>query len=216
MSDLHGEYYKYISMLELIKFDTTKDELYILGDIIDRGLYSMEIYKHILENKECIHLLKGNHELMFQEYIEQNLDYNYSDWKYNGGRYTKRNMYRQKVSFKEFYNFIKSLPIVEVVDNKYILAHASTIVLPNYSNMLSIEDFISGQEEEYCLWDRDNIGGPTYKDYIHIYGHTMTKNICGENRIVKINNNIYIDCGACARDGYLACLRLDDMQEFYV
>lgn len=36
MSDIHGEYEKYIKMLELINF-SDEDELYILGDIVDRG-----------------------------------------------------------------------------------------------------------------------------------------------------------------------------------
>ncbi len=36
MSDIHGEYDKYIKMLELINF-SDEDELYILGDIVDRG-----------------------------------------------------------------------------------------------------------------------------------------------------------------------------------
>ena len=36
MSDLHGEYEKFLRMLEVIGF-TDDDELYILGDVIDRG-----------------------------------------------------------------------------------------------------------------------------------------------------------------------------------
>ena len=36
MSDLHGQYNAFLKMLELINF-TDEDELYILGDIIDRG-----------------------------------------------------------------------------------------------------------------------------------------------------------------------------------
>ena len=36
MSDLHGEYQKYLQMLELIS-PGNEDVIYILGDIVDRG-----------------------------------------------------------------------------------------------------------------------------------------------------------------------------------
>ena len=214
MSDIHGMYDKYIEMLDKISFSKL-DELYILGDIIDRGKDSIKIYKHIIQNENII-LLKGNHELMFQEFYESKEDFNYSNWKYNGGSYTKKSLYKEGVTFNEFYNFIKNLSFIKVVDN-FILTHASTLIFEKrYIDMLSLEAFIEGQEEEFCLWDRSNIGGDTFKDYIHIYGHTPVQMINGTNNITKIDNNIYIDCGACFKDGRLACIRLDDLKEFYV
>ena len=42
MSDLHGEYDKYLAMLKKIKFSDA-DELYILGDVVDRGKKPVEI-----------------------------------------------------------------------------------------------------------------------------------------------------------------------------
>ena len=40
MSDIHGMYDKYIEMMDLIDLKET-DTLYILGDIIDRGVNFM-------------------------------------------------------------------------------------------------------------------------------------------------------------------------------
>ena len=42
MSDLHGCYDKFIKMLEIINFNE-QDELYILGDIFDRGSQPIKI-----------------------------------------------------------------------------------------------------------------------------------------------------------------------------
>lgn len=42
MSDLHGMYDKFISMLKQINFNSN-DHLYILGDVLDRGDKSLEI-----------------------------------------------------------------------------------------------------------------------------------------------------------------------------
>ncbi|EKC75427.1 Calcineurin-like phosphoesterase [human gut metagenome] len=53
-------------------------------------------------------------------------------------------------------------------------------------------------------------------DSIYIVsGHTPTKLISGKWEIYHSHNNIVIDCGA-AFGGRLACLRLEDMAEFYV
>lgn len=61
MSDIHGNKEKFFSMLKKIKFNS-KDELYILGDVIDRGDYGFEIYDYIMSKKN-IHMLLGNHEI---------------------------------------------------------------------------------------------------------------------------------------------------------
>jgi len=39
--------------------------------------------------------------------------------------------------------------------------------------------------------------------------------ISGEPEILKIKNNIFIDCGA-VYGGRLGCLCLDNMEEFYI
>ena len=54
-----------------------------------------------------------------------------------------------------------------------------------------------------------------FKDKIIITGHTPTLAINGKDKIYHNKNNIVIDCG-CTYGGRLACLRLDDMKEFYV
>ena len=48
MSDIHGRYDKYADMLELIHF-SEEDELYILGDVIDRGPDGIKILMDIME-----------------------------------------------------------------------------------------------------------------------------------------------------------------------
>ena len=50
MSDIHGNFDKYIEMLNLINF-TEEDELYILGDIFDRGSNPLDILEHIMKYK---------------------------------------------------------------------------------------------------------------------------------------------------------------------
>lgn len=214
MSDLHGMYDKFISMLEQINFNSN-DHLYILGDVLDRGDKSLEIIDYIRNHKN-ITLLKGNHELMFQEsWRDTNNRYL---WFYNGGDDTFYKLKNKKFEYEEsFYKYIKNLPYLEIIDN-FILVHAGLYLPNNYEN-LSIEQIIELQEEDICVWDKTILNTNKHiKGYTIIIGHTPTQNIKDYEKaeIYKQEGIIDIDCGACFDNGKLACLRLDDMKEFYI
>lgn len=97
MSDIHGMYDKYIEMMDLIDLKET-DTLYILGDIIDRGVNSMKILQDMMKRSNVFGIF-GNHELMMadcfniitQEITNEFLDsfdeeklMKLSDWMNNG------------------------------------------------------------------------------------------------------------------------------------
>ena len=136
----------------------------------------------------------------------------------NGGNTTHSQiMKRGYIQEELIYKYIKILPYIKVID-KFILVHAGVTFFKGY-NDVDLETFIKYQEEESCLWDRSNINeNLRYKDYTIICGHTPVQSITGQYEDVKIlhkEGTIYIDCG-CVFGGKLACLRLDDMKEFYV
>ena len=62
MSDIHGQYQKYLKMLNEIKFEN-RDKLYILGDVINRGECGIEILLDMMKRQNVIPLI-GNHEIM--------------------------------------------------------------------------------------------------------------------------------------------------------
>lgn len=68
MSDIHGCYDEFISMLKKTGFSET-DHLIIAGDLIDRGGQSYEMLKWIESCPPNVTLLFGNHEKMFIENI---------------------------------------------------------------------------------------------------------------------------------------------------
>ena len=63
ISDIHGQFDAFMKMLDKIEFGYD-DEMYILGDVIDRGPQSLECVKWIMEQDNILTLL-GNHELLF-------------------------------------------------------------------------------------------------------------------------------------------------------
>lgn len=62
MSDLHGAFDKYITMLEKIDFGAD-DELYVIGDVVDRGEQPMDILFDMM-NRANVYPLMGNHDLI--------------------------------------------------------------------------------------------------------------------------------------------------------
>lgn len=217
ISDLHGCYDEFMQMLELIEFNIA-DELYILGDVLDRGPKPLEIIDYITSNKN-IHLLKGNHELMMQEYYEDHKSFDI--WYHNGGQVTLNGILQKDIEYEPaLYNYIKSLPIIKVVD-KFILVHAG-LYLPKKYNDLSLEELLELQEEDINLWTRSYIySDKQFKDYKIICGHNTVQSIKRENKDPKIihrKGHIFIDCGCVFKkaNGKLSCLRLDDMRDFYI
>ena len=58
MSDIHGCFDEFMQMLDLIHFSST-DELYVLGDVIDRGPEPIKCLRYCMDAKN-VHLLLGN------------------------------------------------------------------------------------------------------------------------------------------------------------
>ena len=83
MSDIHGCYTEFIEMLQKINFGDD-DELYVLGDIFDRGPQPLKVLDYILDKKN-IQMIKGNHEKMFEDAI---INDDYMLWYVNGGYVT--------------------------------------------------------------------------------------------------------------------------------
>lgn len=216
MSDIHGCYEKFLQMLELINFNDN-DQLYILGDIFDRGYRPIDILDYIA-GKKNITLIKGNHEKMFEEYFVEG---DATLWYYNGGETTLTQINQRGYDYEyKLYSYVRKLPIIKVVD-KFILVHAGLYLPKNY-NDLELQQLLDLQEEDINIWTRDYIYSDVkYRDFTIVCGHNTVQSINGEYndpKIIHRKGHIFIDCGCCFEksNGKLACLRLDDMQEFYL
>ena len=66
MSDLHGRYDLYVKMLDRIGF-SDEDELFVLGDVVDRGPEPMKILMD-MSMRPNVYPILGNHDYM-AEYL---------------------------------------------------------------------------------------------------------------------------------------------------
>ena len=228
MSDLHGMYDEFIAMIEKIDFNIG-DELFILGDIVDRGDKAAEILNYIIDKSNIVPLI-GNHEMMAisilqrlnveitgenaQTHIDEKTISDIIDYQINGGTPTlesfKKLPPKKREILTEFMTDFLPYAAIDVGDKTFVLVHAG---LGNFNESKKLSEYTLPE-----LLDIRPDYGRKYFDDSSIYivsGHTPTQQISGKAEIYRSHNNIVIDCGAVF-GGKLACLRLDDMKEFYV
>ena len=68
MSDLHGNYDGFMSILKQIKF-SEEDELYVDGDIVDRGRDGIKILQYMMMQPN-IYPIIGNHEYALMQVLD--------------------------------------------------------------------------------------------------------------------------------------------------
>ena len=105
-SDIHGHFSLLESYLEKVQFDTTKDRLFCLGDLIDRGVESPLVIEYL--NKPWFYSILGNHEWMLIDAYENNTDHILQQWYRWGGEWAKD---LDKESLQSYYEAIVELPM---------------------------------------------------------------------------------------------------------
>lgn len=230
MSDLHGRYDKYLEMLEKIHFNKD-DELYIIGDICDRGFESAQLFLDIMK-RDNVHCIMGNHEYMLLQALPNSFGFlqkehgysatlDFDFWSACGGGMTCASLVEVGTDkILEIYNYILKFPfyrVINVDERKFLLVHAG---FNNYERTKLLENY-SPQDFIWYGLDYNAAYYPMLFDKI-IVGHTPTF-LLDFNRPVSIfrgkGNVIDIDCGAVFEEdngGRLGCLCFNTMEEFYV
>ena len=216
MSDLHGELDRYNAMLDLILF-SDDDTLYVLGDVIDRNAHGIEILRDVMRRTN-VHLILGNHEQMMLDSFWSPNEYDARRlWKQNGGGNTYRTMvYRTPTEERlRILRFVQELPDhveIEVNGHHFYLVHGYV-----------------GETHFDRIWCRPEPppAEPPLPGKTVVVGHTCTYYFnmlvdgYDENAPFEIfyaPGLIAIDCGCGNATDLrrLACLRLDDLKEFYI
>lgn len=223
-SDIHGEVDRYRKMLREISF-SLDNELYILGDVIDRFPYGVEILQDIM-SRPNVHLLLGNHEDMcMRAFCGEMPEIVRDEWIRNDGEKTYASLSALPADEQaKILAFIAGLPDhldVEVGCRKFHLVHA----FPSDDPMDRIWSRPTRTAPNPFSDKRTVIVGHTPVFYLN---GTASENFfrclrgeMGEDEHFKIAympGFIDIDCG-CGIDipnRRLACLRLNDMKEIYV
>lgn len=220
IGDLHGCFDILQSKLNEVDFDKTKDRLFSVGDIIDRGP----------DSEKCLELLYeswffatiGNHELMFLTYMGEYYSsiQSSSDFLRNGGNWISQ---VPRSLQEEYMNTIKKTMhgIIRVGDsNGFVVTH-SELVNENYLDVF--------------VWNRDiymKITEPVVKDddnrmYCGFYDNTKPIVYVGHNTLkekqifvsnAQVKNHLMLDLGAY-RNGNLSFVEhkqvINELKEIY-
>ena len=65
VGDIQGCFKEFKEGLELIKFKSSKDFLWITGDLINRGPESLKVLEYVFKIKNSVHIVLGNHDLHY-------------------------------------------------------------------------------------------------------------------------------------------------------
>lgn len=209
VGDLHGQYNKFLKLLEVIKFDRTKDRMFSVGDLIDRGTQCDEVLKLLWE--PWFFPCQGNHDLMLVDYITTGGDDRSAQWYLNGGgwflnRIVHGIMPAEKLAFYgSCSDKIEQLPLgmeIQLSDRTIGVCHAEPPL--NWA-----EVYTKPYEELYGLmtWSRSYIRGRNIKikniDKVYC-GHTIVE------EPLHIHNVVFIDTGAYRKaESYLTCYELE-------
>lgn len=225
MSDIHGMYDKYMKMLDLIEFSENDDELYILGDVVDRGEKPAEVLLDMMKRPNVYPII-GNHELMAMNVLDvmfngENgnspvpVEAMLGEWLTNGGAFTLDSISKrsdtERLDIIDYLSEFTNYETIDIGDKSYIMVHAG---FDNFRPDRKLSDYTVDE----LVWHRQDPSVRYFNDKsIHVIsGHTPTFALGGEAKIIHESGNIFIDCGACFENGKLACLCLDTMEEFYI
>jgi bis(5'-nucleosyl)-tetraphosphatase (symmetrical) len=65
IGDLQGCFFSLQSLLDTINFNKKEDEVWFVGDLVNRGQGSLEVLKWCYEHRDNIKIVLGNHDLHF-------------------------------------------------------------------------------------------------------------------------------------------------------
>lgn len=224
LSDIHGNLRRFNAILTQIQLQP-EDTLYILGDVIDRHRDGIPILRKIMSMPNAKMLL-GNHEYMMLRALNQpydaaevcDIESCTALWYRNGGKVTHDHWkHIRKQLRSEIIAYLRSLPLtirITVSGRPFQLVHGAP---PQWYD----GNARYRNPTYYAVWKRLEPSDSQTTDYTIIFGHTTTHHYQSgcPMHIYYGENCIGIDCGSGypgeASMGRLACLRLDDMKEFY-
>ena len=190
VGDIHGCFDMLVDKLEEIGFDDSKDRLFSVGDLVDRGPKS-ELALEWLQ-KPWFHCVLGNHESMAIDASEGFIDLQNYIW--NGGSWFLDLPVELQ---KEFAKAFRKLPIaIEVETEKGLIGiiHAECPVKSWYDLEVAFKEENNESFISICIWNRDRLrnGDHTVIGGIKevIVGHSVVHEDCW------FGNVHYIDTGA--------------------
>lgn len=206
VGDIHGCFSLVQKELDAINFDPTKDRLFSVGDLVDRGSESNVVLEWL--EKPWFHAILGNHEAML---IDADLNSDRpqdSDHFINGGQWFYMLTRDEQIELKERFRQLPYIMQVQTKAGNIGIVHADY----PYQDWDMLKRMPVNELDLYrYLWSRERINHPNLFPIENIraviHGHTPV--YC----MMVINNIYFIDTGGwLERDGHFTLLNLNTLE----
>ncbi|WP_342555615.1 metallophosphoesterase family protein [Paenibacillus sp. FSL R7-0652] len=207
VSDIHGCIDTFNQLLHDVDYNSTYDQLMLLGDYVDRGPSSKEVVDKVMKLVHEHHAvaLKGNHDQRFVDFIQEGSSAIQSRFMEHGGLPTLESYCQLKdeisdtrlqqarksiqSDYSHHIHFLSSLPLFHE-DENHIYVHAG--LNPDYSDWKQ-------QPEHDFMYIKHKFIQHTFTDLYKkvVFGHTKTIDIHGKADVWFAADKIGID-GGCA------------------
>ena len=196
IGDIQGCYHSFQHLLERIDFNFSRDRLWLVGDIINRGSGSLETLRWIYRHQSAVTMVLGNHDLHALAVAE-------------GFVFQHKHDTLQSIlaapDRAELLHWLRHQPMLHAADG-YLMVHAGLLPQWDVGQALAL-----GAEVESALRDE------SYRDFLaHMYGNQPAgwdESLRGMDRL-RLITNAMTRLRACTVDGQMDFRfkgELDDM-----
>lgn len=171
IGDLQGCFHSFIKLLEACKFDSASDRIWLVGDLVNRGPYSLEVLRWMRDHERNVTTVLGNHDLHALAIHEGLAELHRSD---------TLDELLSAPDRDQLFDWLRLQKLAHAEDG-YLMVHAG--LLPQWS---AAQARILAQEVETVL------RGPDYREFLaHMYGNLpdhWDDNLSGIGRLRVITN----------------------------
>lgn len=133
IGDIQGCYRQLTQLLNKIDFNPSKDILYLVGDLVNRGPQSLDVIKWIYKNQDSVISVLGNHDIYLLARYFNIVKPDSDD--------TLGQLLKDK-NINKYMDWLRTLSIV-YHDSDYIITHAGVYPQMNFNDLLSCNHAIS-------------------------------------------------------------------------
>ena len=127
IGDLQGCFYSFQSLLNAVNFNKREDQLWLVGDLVNRGQGSLEVLDWCYNHRDNIKIVLGNHDLHFLAVAFKAKSISTKD--------TFEHVLKNK-NLSKFIDWLLSIPLAYGND-KYLMVHAG--IYPSWPTKLTIQ-----------------------------------------------------------------------------
>lgn len=180
IGDVHGCFQEMTDLMEKVGFDRHLDRLISLGDLMDRGEQSYEVFDFFRSLKRemgerCI-IIRGNHEqMMLDAAVNPSA---LGRWNRNGAAKTVESFAGHGTHVYQYTEWFHENTVMYCEEEDFRCVHAGLI-----------KEELSENEPYDLVWDRTRISQNDYRGKLTVIGHTKVPGatwFCGDEKTTEL------------------------------